>query len=68
MKTIALLFLSIFMVKGCSQDEKKDLANADIVYTASSRGYYRKITIHNQEITISKDRFEESPGVTAKIS
>ena len=68
MKTIALLFFSLFMVKGCSKEEKKDLANAEIVYTASSRGYYQKIIVHNQEITISKDRFEESQGVTSKIS
>jgi len=68
MKTIALLFFSLFMVKGCSKEEKKDLANAEIVYTASSRGYYQKIIVHNQEIIISKVRFEESQGVTSKIS
>ena len=68
MKTIALLFFSLFMVKGCSKEEKKDLATAEIVYTASSRGYYQKIIVHNQEIIISKDRFEESQGVTSKIS
>lgn len=68
MKTIALLFFSLFMVKGCSKEEKKDLANAEIIYTANTRGYYQKVTIHNQEITISKDRFEESQGVTSKIS
>jgi hypothetical protein len=68
MKTIALLFLSLFMAKGCSQDEKKDLANAEIIYTANTRGYYQKVTIHNQEITISKDRNEEGVGTTTKIS
>jgi hypothetical protein len=68
MKTIALLFLSLFMAKGCSQDEKKDLANAEIIYTANTRGYYQKVTIHNQEITISKDRNEEGAGTTTKIS
>ena len=68
MKTIALLFFSLFMAKGCSQDEKKDLANAEIIYTANTRGYYQKVTIHNQEITISKDRNEEGVGTTTKIS
>jgi hypothetical protein len=68
MKTIAILFLSLFMAKGCSQDEKKDLANAEIIYTANTRGYYQKVTIHNQEITISKDRNEEGVGTTTKIS
>jgi hypothetical protein len=56
------------MAKGCSQDEKKDLANAEIIYTANTRGYYQKVTIHNQEITISKDRNEEGAGTTTKIS
>lgn len=68
MKTIALLFLSLFMVKGCSQDEKKNLENTNIVYTATSRGYFIKITIQNQEISISKDRNEEGAGTTTKIS
>ncbi len=68
MKTIALLFLTLFMAKGCSQDEKKNLENTNIVYTATSRGYFIKITIQNQEISISKDRNEEGAGTTTKIS
>ena len=64
MKTIALLFFSLFMVKGCSKEEKKDLANAEIVYTASSRGYYQKIIVHNQEITISKVDENDNTAVT----
>ena len=68
MKTIALLFLTLFMAKGCSQETKKDLANAEIVYTANTRGFYQKITIHNQEIFISKNRDDDSKGDASKIS
>jgi hypothetical protein len=68
MKTIALLFLTLFMAKGCSQETKNDLANAEIVYTANTRGFYQKITIHNQEISVSKNRNDKGNGETSKIS
>ena len=47
MKTIALLFITLFMAKGCSQESQNDLATAEIVYTANTRGFYQKITIQN---------------------
>lgn len=68
MKTNALLFLSFFMVKGCSNEEKQQLATAEIVYTTTSRGSFQKITIHNQKISINKDKNDEGLGVTSKIS
>ena len=68
MKTIALLFLTLFMTKGCSNEEKQQLATAEIVYTTTSRGSFQKITIHNQEISINKDKNDEGLGVSSKIS
>jgi hypothetical protein len=68
MKTIALLFLTLFMTKGCSNEEKQQLATAEIVYTTTSRGSFQKITIHNQEVSINKDKNDEGLGVTSKIS
>jgi hypothetical protein len=68
MKTIALLFLSFFMVKGCSNEKKQQLATTEIVYTTTSRGSFQKITIHKQEISINKDRNDEGLGVTSKIT
>jgi len=68
MKTIALLFLSLFMVKGCSQKNQEELAKAELVYTANTRGFYQKITIQNHEVFVNKTRGEESKGVSTKIS
>ena len=68
MKTIALLFITLFMAKGCSQESQNDLANAEIVYTANTRGFYQKITLHNQEISVSKNRNDEGNGEVNKIS
>jgi hypothetical protein len=56
------------MAKGCSQETKNDIANAKIVYTANTRGFYQKITIQNQEISVSKERDSSDKGVTSKIS
>jgi hypothetical protein len=68
MKVFTLLVLTIFMAKGCSQEAKNDIANAKIVYTANTRGFYQKITIQNQEISVSSERDSANKGVTSKIS
>ena len=68
MKVITLLVLTIFMAKGCSQEAKNDIANAKIVYTANTRGFYQKITIQNQEISVSSERDSSDKGTTSKIS
>lgn len=68
MKVFTLLVLTIFMAKGCSQEAKNDIANAKIVYTANTRGFYQKITIQNQEISVSSERESADRGVTSKIS
>ena len=63
-----MILLTIFMAKGCSQESKNDLANAEIVYTANNRGFYQKIVIQNQQISISNNRREGGNGTTTKIS
>jgi len=68
MKVFTLLVLTIFMAKGCSQETKNDIANAKIVYTANTRGFYQKITIQNQEISVSSERDSADKGATSKIS
>lgn len=56
------------MAKGCSQEAKNDIANAKIVYTANTRGFYQKVTIQNQEISVSRERDSSDKGATSKIS
>jgi len=56
------------MAKGCSQETKNDITNAKIVYTANTRGFYQKITIQNQEISVSSERDSADKGITSKIS
>ncbi|MCZ8198825.1 MAG: hypothetical protein O9267_14590 [Flavobacterium sp.] len=68
MKVITMILLTIFLGKGCSQETKNDLANASIEYIANTRGFYQKIIIQNQEVSISNNRNEEGKGVTTKIS
>jgi hypothetical protein len=56
------------MAKGCSQEAKNDIANTKIVYTANTRGFYQKLTVQNQEISVSRERDLSDKGVTSKIS
>jgi hypothetical protein len=56
MKKFALVLLSLFLSISCSAQPKNNLKKAVLEYTASSRGFYQKITIENQKVTIEKDR------------
>lgn len=68
MKTLTILFLSLFLGKGCTKEQKSDLASAVVQYEANTRGFYKKITITNQTIAITKDRDAKDNGEISKIS
>ena len=68
MKAIALIFLTIFMAKGCSQESKNDMANAVLQYSANKRGFYERITIQERKIYISHDRNSADRGLSKEIS
>lgn len=68
MKILSLLFLSIFLGKGCDNEKKQDIKTAVIEYVANSRGFHQRIIIQNQTVSISKDRSGNVKPVTTKIS
>lgn len=68
MKLITLFILCISLCKNCSSSSQNDLKNAAVEYTASTRGFYTKISIKNQLISISKDRNATDPAAETKIS
>lgn len=68
MKILSLLFLTIFLGKGCESAKAQDVETAVIEYTANSRGFYQKITVKNQMVTISKDRNSSDKPLATKIS
>ncbi|MDI6032397.1 hypothetical protein QLS91_04860 [Flavobacterium sp. LB2P84] len=68
MKILSLLFLTIFLGNGCDSAKAQDIETAVIEYTANTRGFYQKITVKNQMLTISKDRDGNDKAVPTKIS
>ncbi len=68
MKLFLMIFLSVFPSKSCSSQTKNDLNAAIVEYTANTRGFYQKITIENQMVTVSKDRNGNEKPVATKIS
>ena len=56
MKAITIILLSVFLVKSCSNQAQKEIANTTLQYTASTRGFFQKIVVINQKATISRDR------------
>jgi hypothetical protein len=68
MKLFTLIFLSLFLHKSCDSQTKIDLKTAVSEYTANSRGFYQKITIQDQIVSISKDRSGNVKPIVTKIS
>jgi hypothetical protein len=68
MKIVSLLFLTLFLGKGCSDHQKQDIDTAVIEYVANTRGFYQKITMEKQTVTISSDRSGKEKSVPTKIS
>lgn len=68
MKILSLLFLTIFLGNGCDSAKAQDIETAVIEYTANTRGFYQKITVKNQMLTVSKDRDGNDKAVPTKIS
>lgn len=68
MKLFTMLFLSLFLGKSCTSQTRNDLKTAVLEYTANTRGFYQKITIQDQMVSISKDRSGTEKPVATKIS
>ena len=68
MKILSLLFLTLFLGKGCDRDKKQDVDSAVIEYVANTRGFYQKITIEKQMVFISNDRSGKEKIEPIKIS
>jgi hypothetical protein len=68
MKLFTMLFLSLFVSKSCEGQTKNDLKTAVLEYTASTRGFYQKITIQNQLVVVSKIRGDLGLDDETKIS
>lgn len=68
MKILSLLFLTLFLGKGCGIENKQDIKTAVIEYVANSRGFHQRIIIQNQTFSISNDRSETVKPVITKIS
>lgn len=68
MKLFAVILFSVFLGKSCTCQTKNDLKTAVLEYTANTRGFYQKITIQNQMVSVSKDRSGNDNPVEIKIS
>jgi hypothetical protein len=68
MKLITMLLLCVSLCKNCSSQSQNDLKKASVEYSASTRGFYMKISIKDQMLSVSKDRNASNPATETKIS
>lgn len=66
MRTVSFLLLTIFMMTGCSSQKKADMTSTVIEYSAISRGYYKKIVVQNQTVSVTNKRDAQAVENTIK--
>ncbi|WP_417942986.1 hypothetical protein [Flavobacterium sp. RS13.1] len=66
MRTVSFLLLTIFMMTGCSSQKKSDMTSTVIEYSAMSRGYYKKIVVQNQTVSVTSKRDAQAVENTIK--
>ncbi len=68
MKLLSMILLTFCLGKSCSSQTNKDLKNTAVEYTASTRGFYMKISIKDQMISMTKDRNGNNNAAQTKIT
>lgn len=68
MKIIFILLLSVVLGKGCDNDNKQELENTKLEYSAYSRGFYLKITIQNKVVAVSKERGKDEKVIATIVN
>jgi hypothetical protein len=68
MKILSLLFLTLFLGKGCEAQKNEDLETTVVEYVANTRGFYKKVVVKNKAITVSKDRRGDDNPTPVKIA
>jgi phosphorylcholine metabolism protein LicD len=68
MKFFIAIFLSIFFSKNCESQTKNEMQSTVLEYTANTRGFFQKIIIQDQRVSISNDRNENPIPLALKIS
>lgn len=60
MKLFTMIFLTLFLAKGCDAELSKEMKESTIEYQATSRGFYLNINIQDEKLTMTKQRDGES--------
>lgn len=65
MRILSLLLLVMVIGTGCSSQKKTDMTSTVIEYSAMSRGYFKKIVVQNQSVSVTNGR--DAQAVENKI-
>ena len=65
MRILSLLLLVMVIGTGCCSQKKTDMTSTVIEYSAMSRGYFKKIVVQNQSVSVTNGR--DAQAVENKI-
>ena len=68
MKKLSICILVFFLANNINILAQNNIKNAQIEYTANTRGFYQKIWINNQMIAISSDRNDTVMPTATKMA
>ena len=68
MKTLSIMLLSLLSAISCNVLAQQNLKNTTLEYVATTRGFYERIVIKNQTISVTNDRDAAEMPAATKIS
>lgn len=68
MKIFTMIFLTLFLAKGCDRQLSEEMKKSTIEYQATSRGFYLNINIQDETLSMTKNRDDKAKqySLTAK--
>lgn len=64
MKLFTMIFLTLFLAKGCDRQLSDEMKKSTIEYQATSRGFYLNINIQDEKLTMTRERDGETKHYT----
>lgn len=68
MKIVSVIILTIFLSRGCTDEQKQNIESATVEYTAKTRGFSQTILIKNKSFTLNRTRLGKDTLVQKTIS
>lgn len=68
MKIISIILFTLFLSKGCTDEQNQNIESATVEYNVNTRGFNQKIVIQNKTFNLNRNRLGKDTLVQKTIS